>query len=421
MKLREDGGITQQLRSFTQSTGIPLRVSDSKGREVWQSDICQKKNFFCHLSHGNGGKDRFCQRVHKKALRESIRWGEATIRTCCHSLMQVTAPIMNHGRLVGYLIASPFLLVDPSELQPDELSSLYGGSRKKQLLEKALFSIPVVKDEEANQSAKDLFRLAETLSDPDLSCLREAREIQELQGKIVDQILDFKALDKDFNPQSLSRLFYEQEREIIAKIRLGDRVGAKEILYRLLAIVLSEHLENFELLKISILELLIILTRAAVEAGTKIEEVLGMRYRFITESAAIKDQEDLCIWVAHLLEKLMDGIYQTRHAKNYQRLEKTLGFIEAHYNESISVDRIAKEVYLSPSRLSHIVKDELGITLRECVTKMRVDKAKNLLREKELSISQIALDVGYPDQSYFTKVFKKVEKCTPKTFREKAS
>ncbi len=418
-RLRENGGITHQLRSFTQLTGIPLRVSDSNGREVWQSDICQKKNFFCTLSRGKGGKDRFCRRAHKKAFRESIRWGEATIRTCCHSLMQVTAPIMNHGRLVGYLIASPFLLVDPSELQPDELSSLFRGLEKKQRLEKAISSIPVVKDEEANQSAKDLFRLAEALSDPDLSCLREAREIQELQGKIVDQILDFKALDKDFNPQSLSRLFYEQEREIIVKIRLGDRLGAKEILHRLLAIVLSEHLENFELLKISILELLIILTRAAVEAGTKIEEVLGMKYRFITESAAIKDQEDLCIWVAHLLEKLMEGIYQTRHAKNYQRLEKTLSFIEAHCHESITVERIAKEVYLSPSRLSHIVKDELGMTLGECVSKVRVDKAKDLLREKELPISQIALEVGYPDQSYFTKVFKKVEKCTPKTFREK--
>ncbi len=419
-QLRENDGMTRPLRSFTLSTGIPLHVSDSKGREVWQSDICQKKNFFCNLSHGKGGRDRFCRRAHKKALRESIRWGEATIRSCCHSLMQVTAPIMSHGRLVGYLIGSPFLLVDPSELQPDELSSLYRSLEKKQLFEKAISSIPVVKDEEANQSAKDLFRLAEDLSHPDLSCLREAREIQELQGKIVDQILDFKALDKDFNPQSFSRLFYEQEREIIAKIRLGDRAGAKEILYRLLAIVLSEHLENFELLKISILELLIILTRAAVEAGTKIEEVLGMRYRFITESADIKDQEDLCIWMAHLLEKLMDGIYQTRHAKNYQRLEKTLSFMEAHCHEMMTVERIAKEVYLSPSRLSHIFKDELGMTLRECVSKMRVDKAKMLLREKELPISQVALEVGYPDQSYFTKVFKKVEKCTPKTFREKA-
>ncbi len=419
-KLRENGELTLKLRSFTQSTGIPLRVSDSKGRDVWLSDICQRKDFFCSLSPRGGGKDRSCHTIHKKAVRESIRWGEATIRTCCRSLMQITAPIMNHGTLVGYLIASPFLLVNPSELQPDELSSLHRGLEKKRLFEKAILSIPVAKAEEANQSAKDLFRLAEVLSDPDLNCLREAREIQELQGKIVDRILEFKALDKDFDAPSLSRLFYEQEREILVRIRLGDRVGAKEILYRLLAIVLSQHLENFELLKISILELLIILTRAAVEAGTRIEEVLGIRYRFITESATIKDQEDLCIWVAHLLEKLMDGIYQTRHAKNYQRLRKMLDFIEAHSDELLTVEKIAEEVYLSPSRLSHIVKEELGTTLRACVSRVRIDKAKNLLREKESSISQVALEVGYPDQSYFTKVFKKVEKCTPKAFREKA-
>jgi YesN/AraC family two-component response regulator len=101
------------------------------------------------------------------------------------------------------------------------------------------------------------------------------------------------------------------------------------------------------------------------------------------------------------------------------QIKKILSFIEAHCHESSTVERIAKEVYLSPSRLSHIVKDELGMTLGECVSKVRVDKAKDLLREKELP-SQIALEVGYPDQSYFTKVFKKVEKCTPKTFREKA-
>jgi len=102
------------------------------------------------------------------------------------------------------------------------------------------------------------------------------------------------------------------------------------------------------------------------------------------------------------------------------QIKKILNFIEANYHESITVERIAKEVYLSPSRFSHIVKDELGITLRECISKMRVDKAKIFLREKELPISQIAIEVGYPDQSYFTKVFKKVEKCTPKTFSKKA-
>jgi two-component system response regulator YesN len=416
-KLTDNMEMVRLLSSFTQSTGIPLRLMNFHGKKVWQSDICRGKTFFCHIPHPEVEGDRFCRAAHKKAVNESIRWGEATIRTCCHSFMQITAPIMDRGRLVGYLVASPFLLVDPADLQPDELPFLSSNVEKKRIFEKVLLSIPVVKDDEAGQAAKKLFQLADRFSHPDLGCLREVREIQELQGKIVDQIRDLKTIDRDLNSGSLTKLFYEQEKEIIAKIRLGDRIGAKEILYRLLAIILTQYLEKFELLKISILELIIILTRAAVEAGTKIEEVLGMRYRFITESASIKDQENLCIWVVQLLEKLMDGIYETRHAKNYQRLKKALDFIETNCGEPLTVEQIAKEVYLSSSRLSHIIRNELGMTLGNYISRVRIDKAKSLLKEKELPISQIALEVGFPDQSYFTKVFKKIERCTPKVFR----
>ena len=98
-----------------------------------------------------------------------------------------------------------------------------------------------------------------------------------------------------------------------------------------------------------------------------------------------------------------------------------LDFIDANYSKPLSVEEIAREVCLSPSHLSHIVKEELGSTLGGYISKIRIDKAKNLLVDTETPISQIALDVGFPDQSYFTKVFKKVEKCTPKTFRQNAS
>ncbi|MDI6762745.1 MAG: AraC family transcriptional regulator [Thermodesulfobacteriota bacterium] len=95
-----------------------------------------------------------------------------------------------------------------------------------------------------------------------------------------------------------------------------------------------------------------------------------------------------------------------------------MDFIETHYDEPLTVEQIAREVYLSASRLSHIIKGELGVTLGNYISKVRIDKAKGLLRERELPISQIALEVGFPDQSYFTKVFKKVENCTPKVFRQ---
>lgn len=421
-KLRENPNITSQLKAFAQTTTIPLRLIDSKGRILWKSNFFRPKSNFCSLLQSNGFSTGTCFRAHKEAAQEALRWGEAIISKCCYFIMQITAPVIKEGKLMGNLVASPFLLINPSELQPEELVILHKGkSGKRMTFEKALSFVPTVKDEEAREAAHHLFQLADRLSDPDLSGLIKVREAQALQGKIADQICDLKNLDRDFTPHSLSKLFYEREREIIVKIRLGDRDGAKEILHQLLAIILIQYLENFELLKISILELIIILSRAAVEAGVKIEEILGMRYAFVTELSGIKDQETLCLWVVKVLEKLIDGIYETRHTKNYQRIKKTLDFIETHYNDPLSVEQIAKEVYLSPSRLSHVIKSELGITLGDYISKVRVEKAKAQLKDRELPISQIALEVGFPDQSYFTKVFKKIEKCTPKAFRQNIS
>ncbi len=418
-KLRERSEGFHRVEAFVQKTRIPLRLLNPRGRILWESPYFKNRPNFCHLIQSKRISRRTCVEAHKEALRESLRWGEAIFSKCCFFTMQIVVPVLEKGKLAGGLIASPFLLVHPSELEPEELDSLYKGRFiKPRLLEKALFSLPVIRDEEVKEVAQHLFRLAESLSDPDLGDLIKIREAQILQGKIADQIRDLKDLDRELTADSLSQLFYEREKEIITRIRLGDREGAKEILYQLLAIILVQYLENFELLKMAILELLIILSRAAVEAGAKIEEILGLRYGFITELARLKDQEELCLWIVKVLEKMTDQIYQTRNAKNYQRLKKVMDFIDAHYNEPLTVERIAREVYLSSSRLSHIVKDELGMTLIDYLSRVRVDKAKMLLKNEEFPIAQIAQEVGFSDQSYFTKVFKKVEKCTPKIFRQ---
>ena len=65
-------------------------------------------------------------------------------------------------------------------------------------------------------------------------------------------------------------------------------------------------------------------------------------------------------------------------------------------------------VYLSPAYLSRIFKQETGVTFNEYLNRVRVNKAKELLRRRELRMTDISLAVGYEDQSYFTKVFKRV-------------
>ncbi|MCX8117718.1 MAG: helix-turn-helix domain-containing protein [Desulfobacterota bacterium] len=417
-KLRISGETDRQLKRFVQTTRIPLRLYGRDGHLYWRSRYFQSPSNFCASIRPGQTQRRICRKVQREALREALRWGEPILSKCCYVVMQMVCPILHRGRVVGSLVASPFLLIPPSELEPEELQAIHGGpSLNLRRLRSSLRGLPVLKDEEVKGVSQLLFGMADQLSDPDLGDLLKVREAQNLQGKIADQIQDLKDFDRELTPGFLSRRFYEREREIVTRIRLGDKAGAKEILYQLLAIVLIQYLENFELLKVSTLELLIILSRAAVEAGAKTEEMLGLRYGFVTELSRIRNQEELCLWIVKVLDKITDRIYQTRNARNYQRLKKAMQFIETHCNEPLTVERVAKEVFLSASRLSHIVKEELGMTLIDYLSKVRIEKAKSLLFNEELPIARIAQEVGFSDQSYFTKVFKKIVGCTPRAFR----
>ena len=65
-----------------------------------------------------------------------------------------------------------------------------------------------------------------------------------------------------------------------------------------------------------------------------------------------------------------------------------------------------------------LFKRELAIMLGDYISKVRIDKAKALLRDRKLSMAQVALEAGFVDQSHFTEVFKKIEKSIPQTFRQ---
>jgi AraC-like DNA-binding protein len=332
--------------------------------------------------------------------------------------MQLAIPVIQDGKAVGCLSASPFLMIDPSDLEINEVKRLMRGQKRKEDLLKALSSVTVVRDDQITRAAPTLFQVGDVLSEPGLGYLLKVREIQRLQGKIADRIGDLKDLDRDLNAPSLTRLSFEQEMELRSRIGRGDKTGAEEILYSLLAINLTQYLDNLELFKVSILELFAILSRVAVELGAKTEEVLGMRYACLTELASIDGHENICLWLVQAFERFISTVEATRRVKTDERLRKALDLIEVRYNTSLTVEEIARDVCLSPSRLCHIVQSELGLTLRAYITKVRVGKAKVLLLGTNMSISQIALEVGYPDQSYFTKAFKSKENCTPMTFRK---
>ena len=94
-------------------------------------------------------------------------------------------------------------------------------------------------------------------------------------------------------------------------------------------------------------------------------------------------------------------------------------FIDAHYTENIKLDDIARAVCTDVYKLSKTFKAEIGISPMRYVTLRRIGEAQNLLINTDMTITRIAMSVGYSDSNYFQNVFKNFMNMTPREYRKR--
>lgn len=94
-----------------------------------------------------------------------------------------------------------------------------------------------------------------------------------------------------------------------------------------------------------------------------------------------------------------------------------MAYIEKHYAEDITLDKVAEAVYVSSPYLSKLFREKTDATLTEHINKVRIEKAKELLLNPYKSISDIAEESGYKSESHFFQKFKQLTGMTPSQFR----
>jgi two-component system response regulator YesN len=100
-----------------------------------------------------------------------------------------------------------------------------------------------------------------------------------------------------------------------------------------------------------------------------------------------------------------------------RRIEDIVSYVEKYYMEELSLEKLSNVFFLSREHISRKFKQKTGMLLSKYVTKLRTDQAKRWLRETEKSIYSISLMLGYQDEKYFSKLFKKVVGMTPFEYR----
>ena len=225
-------------------------------------------------------------------------------------------------------------------------------------------------------------------------------------------LLDHRPYDR------IRELYLFQEPTLLAAIRRGDRGEARRIINHVLVHIYSAGEERSDLLKGLLLELVVMISRAAVEAGAVQSEVLGLNFRFLTELAEISDDEDLAAWLRKMLEHVISTIEKQENFTPPLLIGKALDFMRSNLHRDISRDETARHAGISPSHFSRLLKERTGRSFTELLRQCRVDLACDLLRTTDQSLAEIADACGFCDQSYFTRVFQDVKGVTPKPFRD---
>jgi AraC family transcriptional regulator len=122
---------------------------------------------------------------------------------------------------------------------------------------------------------------------------------------------------------------------------------------------------------------------------------------------------------AHLVERYTTLAEQPsyRGGLPIHHLRKVEDFVAAHLAEELSIENLAEVAELSSSHFAHVFKETTGMSPLQFVTRQRVTRAQQLIRETNRSVIQIGLDVGYTSPSHFAQVFRRVVGVSPTEFR----
>ncbi|HLO12419.1 MAG TPA: helix-turn-helix domain-containing protein [Pseudoneobacillus sp.] len=132
----------------------------------------------------------------------------------------------------------------------------------------------------------------------------------------------------------------------------------------------------------------------------------------------------VCEWKEQMLRlpvvetQDQNGEGQNEEKNNIQKIEE---YIRQHYQQDINLQEIAERFFLNKEYISRKFKQEFNETLTDYLTKIRIEKAKELLQNQSLKIYEIAYQIGYQNEKYFSKVFKKLMGITPNEYRSSLS
>jgi AraC-like DNA-binding protein/ligand-binding sensor protein len=405
-----------EVTAYSSSTGMNCYVINHKGNTIFEAcegtEICK----YCHCNQTGFTKNFNCSDVHLYGSYQAERFGGSYVFFCPLGLTHWASPITEGNVFRGALIGGPVMMIEPEEFLVDDIvDHEVVGSKRREFVD-FVKKIPVKRPEVVNNLSELLSILASDISSGKDMRREEQSKFNSMQAQISESVQQIKFSKAD---QETSVTYpFEKERELLKLISLGDKSASQKVLNEILGYVFFSTGRDFEIVKVRVQELTILLSRAAIEGGANTVEIFGLNLQYLSEINSFRTVEDLTMWLSRILARFTDCVFNLADVRHKDIIYKVNNYIKSNYMNKITLEDVASYVYLNPSYFSKIFKEEMGFPFVVFVNRIRIDISKNLLLDNTVLLTDVSSMVGFEEQSYFTKVFKKMTGITPGIYRK---
>ena len=310
----------------------------------------------------------------------------------------------------GFYLAGPVCTEDLDYAGLNRFYEAYGiaGEEKKHPVKTVLFRIltyAAVISELENEAALDCQEI-----------LKENGLAEEMETEVEkeDTVLEIRKLDDDMYHHT-----YQEERYVMESVREGHPGEARrrsEVLFENAGILSGKTKNNYKNLAVTSVT---VCTREAIAGGVSPARAYRLSDIFINRIDRCADTERLQEYSRKAIYEFAILVAEVKSEKaSSSYTEQCKDYIYKNYNHKIYLEEIAEAIGISPGHLSRVFRQDMDMTIQEYIQKFRVERAANLLKYSEASLTEISDYVCFHSQSHFGNAFKRYMRMTPKQYRD---
>ena len=209
------------------------------------------------------------------------------------------------------------------------------------------------------------------------------------------------------------------ENEMFEKLQDGEVDACLLCSGRFFDWMCEKHSDDIMSIKLKALEFVLRAESDMYKSGGHLYE-FESRKNYLSDINEFATLDEIRQWFMEKIKNAAANMTTGSTDRTHYLVRKAQDYIEENVSREISLNEISEELNISSYYFSKLFKEETGEGFIEYLTKRRVEKAKEMLKDPSKSIKEVGSDCGYSDPNYFSRIFKKSTGMTPTEYKERA-